>query len=216
MELLTAPHKHLKVLERRSTELNVHPVMRLSPPVQVLDLSTLDAAFPEEGSATIGRYDELRPGLYQSALFTSQGAPPRCVHVGVDLGSPAGAPVYAWADSELFAQGALPAPGDYGHSVILKTELTLGSELVTLWSLYGHLSEGSLSLHAVGDRVQRGAQIGELGASHENGGWPPHLHFQLSWLPPHTHDMPGVVPQAQRQHATWTFPDPRVVLGPLY
>jgi len=216
MELLTAPHEQLKLLERRSAELDVHPVMRLSQPAHVLDLSTLDATFPEEGSVSVGRYDELRPGLYQSELFQSQGGPARCVHVGLDLGSPAGTPVFAWADSELFAQGPLPAPGDYGHSVVLKTVLTLGSEVITLWSLYGHLSEASLSLHAVGDRVQRGAQIGALGSPHENGGWPPHLHFQLSWLPPHGHDMPGVVPQARRRRATWTFPDPRVVLGPLY
>ena len=52
---------------------------------------------------------------------------------------------------------------------------------------------------------------------HENGGWPiPHVHFQLSVKEPATHDMPGVVSAEQRDDARRDYPDPRLVLGPLY
>ena len=36
-----------------------------------------------------------------------------------------------------------------------------------------------------------------MGPPGENGGWPEHLHFQLSRVRPETHDMPGVVDPAQ-------------------
>lgn len=45
------------------------------------------------------------------------------------------------------------------------------------------------------------------------GGWPPHVHFQLSWEEPETHDMPGVVSNTQHASALRTYPDPRIVLG---
>ena len=51
---------------------------------------------------------------------------------------------------------------------------------------------------------------------HENGGWEPHLHFQLSYQEPETHDMPGVVAPSDREEALQIYPDPRLVLGTLY
>ena len=50
----------------------------------------------------------------------------------------------------------------------------------------------------------------------ENGGWPPHVHFQLALSEPTTHDMPGVVATSQHAAALDEYPDPRMVLGPLY
>ena len=41
----------------------------------------------------------------------------------------------------------------------------------------------------------------EVRDTHENGGWPPHLHFQLSNEQPTTHDMPGAVTPAERKNA---------------
>ena len=55
-----------------------------------------------------------------------------------------------------------------------------------------------------------------FGGEAENGGWPPHVHFQLSLERPATHDMPGVVSADDHQKALETFPDPRWVLGDLY
>eukprot|EP00966_Prymnesium_polylepis_P148582 3432355-Prymnesium_polylepis.1 len=55
-----------------------------------------------------------------------------------------------------------------------------------------------------------------MGGVHENGGWPSHVHFQLSVVRPETHDMPGVVSASQHHAALKRYPDPRMVLGPLY
>ena len=58
--------------------------------------------------------------------------------------------------------------------------------------------------------------IGWFGDSTENGGWEPHLHFQLSLVEPTTHDLPGVVAPEDREQALKKYPDPRLVLGPIY
>jgi len=61
-----------------------------------------------------------------------------------------------------------------------------------------------------------GQVVGWLGDKTENGGWPSHVHFQLSLLEPETHDMPGVVASSQHAESLKIYPDPRMVLGPLY
>lgn len=126
----------------------------------------------------------------------------------------------------IYALGELPSAGDYGHAVVIEyiwredEPLTCGQYLIasgdTYWALYGHLSASSLHIYAVGDRVKRGQLIGWLGAESENGGWPPHLHFQLSRERPDGHDMPGVVTVAERDQALDIYPDPRAILGALY
>ena len=55
-----------------------------------------------------------------------------------------------------------------------------------------------------------------MGDKHENGGWESHLHFQLSIIEPKTHDMPGVIDPNEREMALINYPDPRLVLGPIY
>lgn len=184
-----------------------HPVLLLPPWAVVLDLS---GAHPQPAPHpwSIGRYDELRPGLYTSALF--QGA--RYLHVGVDLGGPTGAAVHAFAPGVVLHQGYLPAKGDYGHVVVTEHEV----EGEGLWALHGHLSAASLALHKPGDRVRAGEVIGWLGAHGENGGWPPHVHFQLSVERPLSHDMPGAVDPADRERMLRLYPDPRRVLGALW
>lgn len=194
------------------------PVMRLPQDVHLLDLSKgpYDQTQGLGGLYTIGRYHERRPQIYQTSLFGPQGSSPRFIHMGLDLGAPAETPVYAWADGLIYAQGVLSEPGDYGHSLVTQHEVTLEGERVVLWSLYGHLSAASVGLKRVGERVRAGEVLGALGDVHENGGWPPHLHFQLSVSAPQGHDLPGVVSEAEEREALWRYPDPRLVCGALY
>ena len=56
------------------------------------------------------------------------------------------------------------------------------------------------------DRAQ--ATLVALGNNQENGGWEPHLHFQLSLIEPLTHDLPGVVSSEDRKQALLDYPDP--------
>ena len=85
-----------------------------------------------------------------------------------------------------------------------------------VWALYGHLDSDSVKGKEVGQKIGRGEVICWMGDKHENGGWDPHLHFQLSYIEPETHDMPGVVRPEDRSRALRDYPDPRLVLGPIY
>ena len=55
-----------------------------------------------------------------------------------------------------------------------------------------------------------------MGHEDENGGWPPHVHVQLSWNEPVNGDLPGVVRPENRLAALESYPDPRLICGPLY
>ncbi|HET6528601.1 MAG TPA: hypothetical protein VFG39_07595, partial [Balneolaceae bacterium] len=59
-------------------------------------------------------------------------------------------------------------------------------------------------------------KIAEIGTEEVNGGWAPHLHFQLSVDDPGKADLPGVVSDDEREQALELYPDPRLVLGELY
>ncbi|MEE2830196.1 MAG: peptidoglycan DD-metalloendopeptidase family protein [Myxococcota bacterium] len=185
-----------------------HPVVHLPTDYEVLDFSTGAPAERLSDSAfTIGRYDEDR-SIYTDALFSGG----RSIHMGIDVGAPVGTPVHAFGEGRIFKQGYNGAVGDYGYTLV--THHVLGG--IDLWALHGHLSAESVVLRAEGAAVQRGEVIGWIGPEDENGGWPPHLHVQLSSRRPETHDLPGVVTAAERQLALRDFPDPRLVLGPIY
>ena len=178
---------------------------------------------------TVGRYDEDRRNMYSSDLFdASNGSEARTVHVGIDIGGPVGTKVHAFADGVVHSAGHNPEWGDYGHVIVVEHELPASvssnlseddgeSPTTKVYALYGHLDAGSIRGKKRGKRIKKGQVIGKMGDLKDNGGWyDPHLHFQLSVNPPPTHDMPGVVSTADRPRALVEYPDPRLVLGPLY
>ena len=173
----------------------------------VLDLSK-GQWVPPETIFSIGKYDELRPGMYNTEIFHGE----RFLHVGIDIGAPIGTPCMAFTDGEVSHFGYNPEPGDYGNVLITKHKL----DGVSLWALYGHLSSESIENKILGQKVVAGEVVAWFGDESENGGWEPHLHFQLSLIEPETHDMPGVVAPEDRKQALKDYPDPRLVLGPLY
>ncbi len=186
-----------------------HPVIVMPADYEVFDFTRgYDAERALRTGWGVGRYDERRVGMYTTALF--EGV--RDVHVGVDLAAPVGTPVHAFWEAEVHRFGDNPAPGDYGFTVV--TRHALGA--VTLWALHGHLSARSVEGLYEGRRLARGEVFAWVGDRHENGGWNPHLHFQLSLEEPAVADLPGVVSVADREAALAKYPDPRLVLGPLY
>ena len=160
----------------------------------------------------IGRYNERRLGMYESELFSPGTSDVRNIHLGIDLGAPVGTKIHAFYDGIVYLVGINPAPGDYGGTLI--TEHHVG-ELV-LWALHGHLSHGSIADRRPGQSVRMGEVIARIGDRHENGGWNPHLHFQLSLRRPERCDLPGTASQRDIDAALAIYPDPRLVLGPLY
>ena len=184
-----------------------HPVVHLPEEYTILNLSG-GTWTPPETEYSVGKYDEVRPNLYNTNLFGGT----RNIHMGIDIGGPVGTPCMAFMEGEISHCGYNPEPGDYGNVVITKHDI--GG--TAIWALYGHMDAGSVEGKSVGQKVSAGEVIAWFGAHHENGGWEPHLHFQLSLVEPETHDLPGVVASEDREQALLDYPDPRLVLGPLY
>ena len=182
-------------------------VVRIPEEYTIMDLSKGEWQAPET-PYSIGKYDELRPGMYNTELFRGE----RFLHVGIDIGGPVDTPCMAFMGGEIFHFGYNPEPGDYGNVIITKHIL----DGCPLWALYGHLSSSSLENKKKGQKIETGEVIAWFGDFHENGGWEPHLHFQLSLVEPKTHDLPGVVAPSDRDRALIDYPDPRLVLGPIY
>lgn len=108
------------------------------------------------------------------------------LHHGVEFPNGYGSPVLAAAQSEvIFAANDSavilgPFPGFYGNVVILQhSGLYQGEDLFTL---YAHLSKIDV---AVGDQVNQGQKIGEVGATGAADG--PHLHFEVRLGENHYH-----------------------------
>jgi 4-aminobutyrate aminotransferase-like enzyme/Ser/Thr protein kinase RdoA (MazF antagonist) len=161
----------------------------------------------------VGRYDEAR-ALYSSTLFGGPLDPReerRTVHLGIDLFVAAGAPVHAPFDGVVHMLSNNDAPLDYGPLVILRHATDDGTEFFTL---YGHLADEALRVLRVGQRVARGERIAAVGAPPGNGGWAPHVHFQLILdLLGLGADFPGVGYASQRRVWKALSPDPNLVLG---
>ena len=186
------------------------PVIRLPQDYEVYDFSEgYDPERPLKSPYGIGRYNERRPGMYLGDQFV-EGA--RDIHVGVDIAAPEGEPVYAFYAGSIFKLGDNALPYDYGPTIITKHRW-LGQDV---FALHGHLTRESLERWSPGDSFEAGAPLAEVGGKDVNGGWNTHLHFQLSVVEPQTHDLPGAVSQADLSWALAAFPDPRLVLGPLY
>jgi 4-aminobutyrate aminotransferase-like enzyme/murein DD-endopeptidase MepM/ murein hydrolase activator NlpD len=190
--------------------------------VDVLDLSIASPllADPEQidrllaarlapGSVAVGRWDEARL-VYTSAQFATDGGERRTIHLGVDLFAAPGESVHAPLDGEVHSVADNRKPLDYGPTVMMRHRLG-DAEFVTL---YGHLSRDSIAGLAPGQRIAAGRAFARIGSQSENGGWPPHVHFQLV-----TDDLglrgdfPGVAPPSQARVWRALSPDPSRLAG---
>ena len=160
----------------------------------------------------IGRYNEARR-FYTSNIFKTDGndAPEwRSIHLGIDLYAEPGSAVLAPLDGVVHSFRDNAGRLDYGATVIL--EHSAAADL-KFYTLYGHLARKSLSALKEGRAIRRGKRIGTIGTFEENGGWPPHLHFQIiTDLLGTEGDFPGVAAPGRR--AVWLSlcPDPNLIL----
>ncbi len=137
-----------------------------------------------------GGFKEQR-ALYRNAARFQKGII-RDVHMGVDLWAPAGTSVHALMDGTIHSFADNNDPGNYGPTLIIKHEWN-GTQLYTL---YGHLSKTDMSSWNIGATVKEGQAIATLGKPMENGGYSPHLHFQVMRQMNDYHgDFPGVLAQ---------------------
>jgi len=182
-----------------------HPVIKINRPLPVFDFTEgFDPKQIEEKVWGIGRYNEKRKNMYVAPQYQNR----RNIHMGIDIWCPAGEPVYAAWDAEVAYMANHDQRGNYGPTIVLKHECNGES----LFALHGHLSLSDLNRNGVGDILNRGDLFASVGKREENGGWPPHLHYQLSREDPGEADMPGVVSDEELPKALKKYPDPDIIL----
>lgn len=151
----------------------------------------------------IGGYGENRV-IYQKKNHFGLGAEARSIHLGVDIWCPAGTGIYAPLAATVHSFAFNNQPGDYGYTIILKHDV--GSQ--KFYSLYGHLGSWAFDQLAVGQLIPAGQLFCRLGHVSENGGWPPHLHFQLIKDMAHYQgDYPGVCKPSEQAFYLHNCPD---------
>ena len=159
----------------------------------------------------VGRYDEVR-GVCASSLSAkpgNDGPTWRTVHLGLDLFVDPGTPVLAPLPGVVRAAADNAGPLDCGPTVVLEHEAGAGGPV--FYSLYGRLARASMARLAPGARVAAGDVIARVGAREENGGWPPHLHFQLiTDMLDRQADFPGAADPAERDVWLSLSPDPHL------
>jgi 4-aminobutyrate aminotransferase-like enzyme/Ser/Thr protein kinase RdoA (MazF antagonist) len=174
----------------------------------------IEAAIAEANAQVgIGCYDEARYFYISPAFATGDKIIDeyRTVHLGMDLFAPAGTPLYTPLNGTVYAFADNNAPQDYGPVIVLEHK---SSEHPTFYTLYGHLSRVSLNGIKLGQRIKKGEKLAAIGESDANGGWTPHLHFQvITDLLELGTDFPGVARPSQRKVWLSLCPDPNLILG---
>lgn len=144
----------------------------------------------EGAKYAIGLYGEDRDCYTTANFVDTASGEPRSVHLGLDLFVPAETPLHAPLAGKVFSVHDNAGALDYGPTIIL--EHTLPDSGTVFYTLYGHLARKSLSMVRVGEIVEAGQQIGLIGDITVNGGWAPHLHFQImTTMLGNSHDFPG-------------------------
>ena len=134
---------------------------------------------------------------------------PRRLHLGTDIWGPAGTPVFAFLGGMVHSFAFNNHYGDYGATIILLHQL----EGYAFYTLYGHLSLRDIDYLSTGQFIIRGQTIGHFGEPHENGHWPPHLHFQIILdMELNDGDYPGVCRYSERNKYLENCPDPDLIL----
>jgi murein DD-endopeptidase MepM/ murein hydrolase activator NlpD len=165
---------------------------------------------PPDVEPSLGRYLEDRR-VYDSDAFVAElPGERRTLHLGVDVFLPAGEPILAPLDGTVRDVQFRPAARDWGGIVVLDHTTDDG---ISFHTLYGHLSQASVARLSPGDTIARGDTVARLGDETENGGWAPHLHFQLLTTDlGRGCDVHGVGTRAERDVWESQSPDPNLVL----
>lgn len=168
----------------------------------------------DEGSEVgLGRYNEARLAYVgdQYLELGNNRDKQRTIHLGVDIFLPDGTPVHAPLEGVIHSFRDNNENLDYGPTLILRHE---GPDDIQFYTLYGHLSRSDIDNWYEGKVISSGEIIGHLGAREENGGWSPHLHFQIvSDMLGNEGNFAGVACADERSVYTSICPDPNLILG---
>jgi murein DD-endopeptidase MepM/ murein hydrolase activator NlpD len=187
-----------------------------------LDLSQIDMKNPQnfetyieyhlqKNSAKVafGGYNEERNLYKQTSLFNDEQSDERNIHIGMDLWIKARTPILAALDGIVYGFAFNTGAGNYGPTIILQH--TFGNQ--TFYTLYGHLSVESIEDLEIRTFFKKGQQLATLGDSSVNGGYSPHLHFQIiKNIGENFSDYPGVCSKKDLEYYLENCPNPNLLL----
>lgn len=162
-----------------------------------------------KAKVAFGGYNEIR-NLYKiNSLFNNDQANERNIHIGMDLWIKAGTPVLAAVDGTVYGLDYNAGAGNYGPTIVLKHHF----ENHIFYTLYGHLSVKSIQDIEIGMLFKQGQALATLGDSAVNGGYAPHLHFQIvKNIEENLSDYPGVCSQENLEYYLENCPNPHLLL----
>lgn len=135
--------------------------------------------FEDHGRIWLGYYHEPRL-IYTEPAFRKgpwKASDRRTVHLAVDVFAKEGTPMFAPLRGTVFVADYRDGHLDYGGVIILRHETLQGDAFFTL---YGHLDPEFLDRLAIGQVIEQGEEFCRLGDPSMNGGWAPHVHFQIA------------------------------------
>ena len=161
----------------------------------------------------MGYYNEPRL-IYTEPAFRNgpwKASDRRTVHLGIDIFGPADLEIRAPIKGKVVVAENRTQHLDYGGVIILEHETPRGD---LFYTLYGHLDPKFLKQLKVGDLIQSGTIFCTLGSNQKNGGWAPHLHFQLALMTDGIEkDWPGVGSPDEMYLWNALCPNPAVLLN---
>ncbi|MGD9396466.1 MAG: aminotransferase class III-fold pyridoxal phosphate-dependent enzyme [Candidatus Thorarchaeota archaeon] len=158
----------------------------------------------------VGRYNEPRL-IYSGDQYLEPGNESRTVHLAIDLFVETGTPVLSVYDGVIHSFQNNSKPLDNGPTIVIEHRTTPDGP--TFYILYSHLTLDSLDGLSTGQTVKKGERIGRVGEYPDNGGWPPHLHFQLIVdMLDQKGDLFGVASPSKRSVWLSICPDPNLIL----
>lgn len=177
------------------------------------EAATIGAEYGVNGPIWIGYYGEPRL-IYTEEAFRLgpwKASDRRSVHIAADIFGPVGTKLFAPLDGIVEFSGYRPGNLDYGGLVVLSHTTSEGD---VFYTLYGHLSKASVEKLSRGLHIAKGKAFASFGALAENGGWNPHVHFQLALTTVGMdEDWPGVVCPDQLDYWAQIFPNPAALLN---
>jgi murein DD-endopeptidase MepM/ murein hydrolase activator NlpD len=152
----------------------------------------------------IGGYLERRNIYKKSGHFDGEQED-RNIHLGIDLWADKGEVVYCPWEGKVHSFQNNSKNGDYGPTIILEHQ----EKAARFYTLYGHLSLDSLKDKEVGQTIKAGTVFCSIGDAAVNGGYAPHLHFQIvKDLEGKKGDYPGVCSQSDFEFYQNNCPNP--------
>lgn len=162
-----------------------------------------------DAKIAFGGYNEERNLYKSSRLFNDEENEERNIHIGMDLWIKAETSILAALEGTVHSFDFNAGKGNYGPTIILKHKI----ENQTFYTLYGHLSVESIENLEIGTTFKKGQKMANLGDASVNGGYAPHLHFQIiKDIRDYLGDYPGVCSKKDLDYYLDNCPDPNLLL----